>query len=470
MLTNTSFRILLISTYELGRQPFGIASPAAWLRQAGFPVSVVDCAVQPFPEAQIRDASLIAFYTPMHTATRLAVAMLPRVRSLNPDAAICFYGLYAPLNADLLRDRGVDIIIGGEFETQLVQWCTRLARGERPYPPAGEQVPPEPLIFLPRQQFLTPDRSGLPPLSSYAQLCCGNAPPRVTGYTETTRGCKYHCRHCPIVPVYNGTFRVIQREVVLSDIRQQVAAGARHITFGDPDFFNGPGHVLPVVEALHWEFPDVTYDVTIKIEHLLKFARLLPVLRDTGCAFVTSAVESVDDRVLKIFDKGHTRADFLRVVALFEELGMVLNPTFVAFHPWLTLADYRDLLETIARLNLIDKVSPIQLAIRLLIPRGSKLLELPEVRALVGPFPERDSMSNPELLTYEWSHPDPRVDELHCEVMEIVTRMTGHSRAAVFARLWQGVNERTGDRRPLPRLADAPGRCEVPYLNEPWYC
>jgi hypothetical protein len=41
-----------------------------------------------------------------------------------------------------------------------------------------------------------------------------------------------------VVPVYNGVFRIVQRDVVLADIRQQVAMGAEHITFGDPDFFN----------------------------------------------------------------------------------------------------------------------------------------------------------------------------------------------------------------------------------------
>ena len=43
---------------------------------------------------------------------------------------------------------------------------------------------------------------------------------------------------------------MVQREIVLADIRQQVAAGAQHITFGDPDFFNGPGHAIAIVEAL----------------------------------------------------------------------------------------------------------------------------------------------------------------------------------------------------------------------------
>ena len=89
---------------------------------------------------------------------------------------------------------------------------------------------------------------------------------------------------------------MVQREVVLADIRQQMAAGAQHITFGDPDFFNGPGHALAIVEALHAEFPAVTYDVTIKIEHLLKHRDALPVLARTGCLFITSAVESLDDR------------------------------------------------------------------------------------------------------------------------------------------------------------------------------
>jgi len=137
---------------------------------------------------------------------------------------------------------------------------------------------------------------------------------RTVGYTEASRGCKHLCRHCPVVPVYQGHFRVVQRDVVLEDIRRQVAAGAQHVTFGDPDFFNGFGHAAELVRTFGREFPGVSYDVTIKVEHLLRHADFLPVLRDTGCAFVVSAVESVDDYVLQhIFDKGHTRADFLRV-------------------------------------------------------------------------------------------------------------------------------------------------------------
>lgn len=107
--------VVLISTYELGRQPFGLASPAAWLRRAGAEVACLDLSREDFREAPIRDADLVAFYVPMHTATRLAIPLIETVRRLNPRAHICFYGLYAPMNADYLRSLGVHTILGGEF-------------------------------------------------------------------------------------------------------------------------------------------------------------------------------------------------------------------------------------------------------------------------------------------------------------------------------------------------------------------
>src|SRR6202023_1686193 len=252
-------------------------------------------------------ASLIAFYLPMHTATRIAVRALERVRILNSSAHLCGFGLYAPVNAGLLRRLGVGTILGGEFEKGLLSLVRRLEPGAPS--PGLPQVEPE--ISLARQNFLVPYRDDLPLLEKYAHLTLPDDSTRVVGYTEASRGCKHLCRHCPIVPVYNGTFRIVQRDIVLEDIRQQVDAGAEHITFGDPDFFNGPAHALAIVESLHREFPQLTYDVTIKIEHLLHHAESLPKLRDTGCLFVTSAVESVDDSVLARLAKGHTRADFL---------------------------------------------------------------------------------------------------------------------------------------------------------------
>ena len=297
-------KLVLISTYELGRQPFGLASPAAWLRRDGVDVICLDLSRQRLDQDLIRTTDVVAFYLPMHTATRMALGAAEKVRSINPSARLLAYGLYAPMNAELLLSMGFESVIGGEFEETLVEMVHRPAN-------AASLAEAPKSISLARQRFIVPDRTTLPDLASYAQVILPDGARRVAGYTEASRGCKHLCRHCPIVPIYNGQFRIVEPDIVLADIAQQVGAGAEHITFGDPDFFNAARHAIGLVRGLHTQHPDLTYDVTIKVEHLLKYNNLLPTLRDTGCILITTAVESVDDRVLDLLLKGHTRAGFL---------------------------------------------------------------------------------------------------------------------------------------------------------------
>ncbi len=440
-------QILLVSTYDLGRQPFGLASPAAWLREAGHAVTCVDTTRTRLEDPAIRGASLIAFFLPMHTATRMALPLIDRVRAVNPEAHICAYGLYAPLNAELLRERGVATILGPEFEEALVALTERPASTQ-----AGDS--------LPRLAFKPPDRSGLPPLSRYASLQVGTDR-KIVGYTEASRGCKHRCRHCPIVPVYDGRFRIVPVDVVMADIAAQVRAGARHITFGDPDFFNGPRHAMAIVDALSRDHRGVSYDVTIKVEHLRRHRDLVPRLAETGCAFVTTAVESFDDEVLARLEKGHTLADFEAVVGDFRAAGLALSPTFVAFTPWTTVEGYRSMLQTIDRLDLSAAVAQIQYAIRLLIPDGSRMLELPDIRERVSHFDRKS-------LTHVWRHADPRVDALQCDLEALVGARLNAPRDQMFAAVWALAHQAAGV--PVPPRQALASRATIPYLNEPWYC
>jgi radical SAM superfamily enzyme YgiQ (UPF0313 family) len=444
--------VLLLSTYDLGRQPFGLASPAAWLRRAGVDVRAMDLSREPYDANAVRAADAVAMHLPMHTATRLAVPVIERIRREHASVKLVAYGLYAPPSELYLRALGVDAVLGPEAEADLVAFVT------------GRDVPRE-RHTLPRLPFITPDRAGLPALARYASLQLPNGGRRVVGYTEATRGCKHRCRHCPIVPVYDGQLRVVPLDVVLADIRAQVAAGAEHITFGDPDFLNGPTHARRIVEALAQEWPRLSYDVVVKIEHIVRHPELMPLLRDTGCLFVTSAVESVDDQVLLRLEKGHTRADFERAVASARRIGLPLVPTFVAFTPWTTIGGYVEMLDAIERLDLVEHVAPVQLAIRLLIPEGSRLLELEEIRSVVGFF-------DPGQLAYPWRHAEPQVDQLQREILALVGRRLTASRAELFeavqalARDWSDPDGSSQLRPAAPRVA----RAAVPYLNEPWYC
>ncbi len=436
-------RVVLLSTYDLGRQPFGLASPAAWLRRAGFDVTCVDLSREKLSPDLVAAADFAAFYLPMHTATRLAMPVIRRLQAINPAITIAAYGLYAPLNESLLRDHGVSIVLGPEAEGDLVSAAASAESGTLASAFARDRHSGElrrDLALaafgrvggpLARLAFIQPDRTGMPGLDQYASLQMPDGTRKVVGATDATRGCKHRCRHCPIVPVYDGQFRVVPVDVVLADVRAQVAQGATHITFGDPDFFNGPTHARKLVEALHAEFPALTYDAIIKVEHLLQQRELLALLVRTGCLFITSAVESVDDEVLAKLEKGHTRADFYAAAALCHAAGLTLVPTFVAFTPWTTLDGYRDLQDVVEAVGLTSHVSPVQWGIRLLVTWQSRLLELEDIKKVIGPFDQT-------TLTFPWRHADPRVDELQRHMMELAS---------------------------APRL-----RTDVPYLNEPWYC
>jgi radical SAM superfamily enzyme YgiQ (UPF0313 family) len=448
-------RIALLSCYELGHQPHGLAMPLAFLERAGYQAVVQDLAIERLDDELIRSADFVGISVPMHTALRLGVRVAARVRELNPRVYLCLFGLYAPLNAAYLRASGADAVLGGEHEAELVALVARVGSGAR-----DGVVPP---VTLAKLAFPQPRRTGLPQLDRYARLI-RDGREHVAGYTETSRGCLHVCRHCPIPPVYGGRFFVVDAATVLADIAALVERGAEHVTFGDPDFFNGPGHGMAIVRELHHRWPALTFDVTIKISHLIAHRALLAELASLGCAFVVSAVESLDDGVLARLDKGHSRADFEHALALMRGAGLVLRPTFVPFTPWTTLDQIADLVDFLAEEDLIECVDPVQLSVRLLVPPGSLLLG-PETRDVFG---ELDGAA----LSYRWTHSDPRVDRLQQEIAAIAAGAadTALDPAIAFARIRELVHAASG-RHAMQNVASTrPPGPPPPRLSESWFC
>jgi radical SAM superfamily enzyme YgiQ (UPF0313 family) len=453
--------ILLISCYELGHQPLAAASPLGFLARAGFTADVLDIAVDPFDPAKVERAKFIGISVPMHTAMRLGVRVAERIREINARATICMYGLYAALNADYLLEHGADYCIGGECEAPMTALIEAL---EANAPTAIDGVIQRGVAaqpYLKRLRFALPVRTSLPPLSKYAWLDYKGGR-RTVGYVEASRGCLHLCTHCPIPPVYEGRFFVIPEAIVLEDIRQQVQAGASHITFGDPDFLNGPGHSLSVIQAMHAEFPHLTFDITTKVEHILKRGDILPELGRMGSVFLISAVESVSDRVLEILEKNHTKPEIEEAVKRVRAAGIAPRPTWVAFTPWTTRSDYLDMLAFIEANNLIDNVDPVQYTIRLLVPPGSYLLKRPEMIEHMGAL-------NEASFSYTWTHPDPGMDRLHKEVGALVEKdvHAGEDPAVTFNRVWRLA---AGRDLAITMPALLPGRERAPRLSEPWFC
>jgi radical SAM superfamily enzyme YgiQ (UPF0313 family) len=469
-------QVLLVSTYEMGHQPLGLAAPAAALRARGHDVRCFDLAVES-PESELfKRAALIGISVPMHTAARLGIALAGRVRRLNPDAHICFYGLYASELNDILVGGGVaDSVAGGEYEIALCALADELAAGDLDGAAASSAMPPGmgPVPLFERQRYPLPDRSGLPSLDHYAKVETGDGT-RLAGYVEASRGCAHRCTHCPITPVYQGRLRLVQPETVLADVDQLAEMGAEHITFGDPDFLNAVPHSMAIVDELHRRHPRITFDVTAKVEHLLEHAGVMPRLREAGCLFITSAFESCSDEVLGYLDKGHTRDEMERALALAERERLVIRPTWVAFTPWGTVEDFAELLQFVEDRGLVGHVQPVQYGLRLLLPPGSPLIPLLRDQGLLGEFDEQG-------LTYAWSNADPRIDPLQRELAAIVeaaaARCTCDEPAAEHRRhdLATFVEVKRATLAALGRAGEpvdvAPQpEGPVPRLTEDWFC
>lgn len=491
--------ILLISCYELGHQPIGLAQTTGFLQQKGYAPFTLDLAVEGFDEQRVEQASVVGISVPMHTALSLGCQVAKRIRRITPHAHICFYGLYASLNAKFLLEDLADSVIGGEYETPLMNLIEQLANSQfsRKHQSATGSdvvtqvegvscadsiVPP----FLKRirwqpsastqatsdsDSFPIPLRTVLPSLREYARLEY-HGQERVVGYVEASRGCLHTCLHCPIVPVYQGRFFLIPEHVVLADIRQQVSAGAAHITLGDPDFLNGPGHSLNIVRAMHEEFPHITFDFTTKIEHILKHQSLFKEFRELGCIFVISAVESLSDLVLSHLNKGHTRQDIFTALHILQSAGITLRPSLVAFTPWTTLADYGEMFDLIERHGLIDCVDPVQYSVRLLVPPGSALLTPPGISP--SPISEFLRELDQSKFQWRWIHPDPRMDPLQQAVTRMVEEgaKTGEDPERTFFRLWELVYDTAGlTFSSLNKTASInPDRVRPPRMTEPWFC
>lgn len=441
-------RILLISAYELGHQPLHVAAPAAELAAAGHEVTTVDLAVESWDPAALESVDAVAISVPMHTALRLATEVARRIRRARPDLPIAFYGLYAGVGGGVAAGL-VDRVIIGEYEDELVEWAAKAGGPSR-----GTSV------NLGRRRFRPPRRAGLPALDRYAHLATGSGHVLV-GYVEASHGCRHRCSHCPIPAVYDGRYRITGEETVLADISQLASAGAGHITFGDPDFLNAPAYSLRVLEAAHRRLPHLTFDATVKVEHIIRHRHVLGRMAEAGVLFVVSAMETLDDDTLRRFDKGHTADDATRAVSLVREAGIDIHPTWLPFTPWTTAKGVADIARFIWAHDLAPVTDPVQLSIRLLIPDGSLLLQLPDLAPYLQGY---DAGS----LGHRWRSADPAVDELQIRLaaMAEAGAASGVESLATLRAMTEAIADAAGEDLPLP-VASPSAR---PRLTEPWFC
>jgi radical SAM superfamily enzyme YgiQ (UPF0313 family) len=443
-------RLLLVSTYELGRQPVHLASPTAALAEAGIDVVAVDLAVEDWDMARLDDADAVAFSVPMHTAMRLAIPLARDLRRQRPGIPVAFYGLYAGVGQDQVVGDVADAVFVGEYEPALVEWATTIGSGSDRTGVSWSRG---------RSKFHRPERSGLPWYDNYARLeWMGEA--RLAAAVEASHGCRHRCRHCPIPVVYDGRMRVVGANSVLADIDQLAADGIQHVTFADPDFFNAPRYSMNLLREAHGAHPELTFDLTVKVEHILAHRSLWPEMGELGVLFVVSAFESTDDRTLGILDKNHTAADMSEAVAVLRSSGIHVRPTWLPFFPWTTPTDLTGIVGFIDDHRLWSATDPVQLTIKLLIPEGSLLETHPAVVPYLTAYQS-------ESLTWSWRFADQITEQLHGELDSIAADASDcGAEASDTLHVMRG---RVGEITAVD-LAPMPSSPPAPRLTESWFC
>jgi radical SAM superfamily enzyme YgiQ (UPF0313 family) len=389
-----------VSAFEAELQPMASACAAAALREAGATVAGWDAHMFPEPKPT-GAADLVLLSVQQFEGIERAFALIPQLRIAFPNATLLAFGQYAQLNSALFLDR-LDGIVMDEPERVAAE-LVALAGGE--------------LSLSAVPAVLT--RSGLRPLTTRRRLSIP-APARelfrsiahyeahhsrygLMGNIEVSRGCHHKCTYCSVYGAYDGGVAPYELEAVLADAAQLIEQGATHFCFIDAEFFNSRTLGLEAVRRIVAEHGPVTFEMTTRVDHILDYPAMLEELVGLGLRRVTSALEFPSDRILRIFDKGIDVADMRAAIAQAHSIGFELNPTFIPFTPWIQYDELLTFEDFLIETGLAPVVDPTALQTRLLLFRGSPLLQSPWME---------DVQTQDRGLWLDWLHADRRVEDL----------------------------------------------------------
>lgn len=401
-------KVLLVSNFEGGYQPISIATTYSALKENGFNVRILDTYVDGIRENLLEDADLVAISIPLFDALFSGIEIAKRVKTINKDAHITFFGQYASINATRLSPKYSNTSIIGEWEEIIVELANKLEQDKNALFQA----------VLSKQESdccnnsegngkcYLPDRTILPALYKYPQeqidKLCGSK--QIIGGTEIARGCHHKCLYCSVYAAYQGRVNMIPEDIVILDVENMIKQGMTHLTFMDADFFNSKFHGIRIIRKLNEKFPNLTYDFTTRVDHINEHKDIISEMAGLGVKFITTAIEFPCKEVVDEIAKEITMEDIESALAFLLETKIKINPTFIMFNPWIKLEDLIEFKKFVNKNNLNDIIDPIQYETRLHIYKGSPLLKQKSIQDL-------------ELIehefNYEWKHPDSRVDEVY---------------------------------------------------------
>ena len=228
----------------------------------------------------------------------------------------------------LARAPFVDIVLGPQTYHRLPEMVARAARA------AGAVIDTD-----------------FPAEAKFDHLPDAAAPPGITAFLTIQEGCDKFCSFC-VVPYTRGAEASRPAEAILAEARRLVGRGAREITLLGQNVnawhgagANGtPGDLGDLARALAG-IPGL-----LRIRYTTSHPRdvsqrLIAAHADVPALmpFLHLPVQSGSDRVLRAMNRGHTAAEYLRLVERLRAArpDLALSSDFIVGHPGETDADFR---------------------------------------------------------------------------------------------------------------------------------
>jgi radical SAM superfamily enzyme YgiQ (UPF0313 family) len=320
-------RFNLSGTFPM--QPLGIACLAAYLRERGVPVSILDAVALKYSNTQTlneiirQKPHLVGFSTTIFNIAN-TYSIIQAIKQACPDILTVIGGYGVVFSPDLLGSRlaEIDFFIKGEGEKPLYSLIEAMA-GEGRYQDIPGLIWREDGVVRSNPPGQPTDINSLPlpaldllPQANYAMHPPFNINPPLC-LVETARGCGWHCNFCslPRQLRQKSPARVIEEIKWAKNLYR-----ANEIHFVDPTFPAGKDRFFDLATGLKRNFPKLSWSCKSRVE--LIDSDVAECLKDTGCYLVSLGVESGSQKMLDALNKGSTVNEIRTALRLLKKHGV----------------------------------------------------------------------------------------------------------------------------------------------------
>lgn len=336
-----------------------LAGLAAWCRQHGFPVQIIDLHAENITPTEA--ARRVGDYDPHIVALTVktlgwpaVIEIAQMVRQAAPNAIIVIGGPHLSIYPeDSLSWDCFDVAVVGEGEETFLELCERVESGSSIDDCAGTMIRKKSGEILKNPSRPVPkdlDRYPFPafdllPMNDYH--CLTVLHPFAT--MVTTRGCPWHCGYCS--QVYSSKVRYRSPELVAEELDWLVRKfGVREVVFFDETFTIGKKRMRALSDAILSRNVKVKFNIRARVDTVDR--ETLQLLKAAGLRSIHMGVEAGTDRLLKIMNKQITREQTERAFRVARELGIETRGYFMIGYYDASPDDIEDTIKFAAGLGL----------------------------------------------------------------------------------------------------------------------